>query len=142
MQTAKIARENLRVKKNKEKTLYIATKTPTNLLTVRLKIWQFLRAGRVTQSEDICDCRLFYPSNFFARPSSFLIPWAFLLPSFLIPQALLLQWKFQALFCGCYTARILNFELSFKTQYLKILLCVMKMPRKCKKMREFEIVFV
>ena len=31
---------------------------------------------------------------------------------------LLNQCKFQALFCGRYTARILNFELSFETQYL------------------------
>ena len=28
------------------------------------------------------------------------------------------QCKFQALFCGRYSAKILNFEMSFKTQYL------------------------
>ena len=36
----------------KEKNI-TATKNPTNLPTVRLKIWQFLRAGRVTRNEDI-----------------------------------------------------------------------------------------
>ena len=34
-----------------------ATKSPTNLLTLRLNFWQFLRVGRVTRNEDICGHR-------------------------------------------------------------------------------------
>ena len=36
------------------------------------------------------------------------------------------QWKFQALFCGRYTAKILNFKLSFQIQYLKNICFVSK----------------
>ena len=47
----------MRVKEKQRKNI-TATKNSTNLPTVRLKIWKFLRAGLVTRSEDICDCRV------------------------------------------------------------------------------------
>ena len=49
------------------------------------------------------------------------------------------QCKFQALFCGRYTAKILNFELSFKTQYLESLHFVSKNIKNMKMVSKIKI---